>query len=100
MVQWYAFIALPHGYVAWRLMPDLPFGAPAVVVLGTWLAISVVLLPAGFRARRIHRQPLADIVAWAGLVMMGAFSSLFVLTFLRDVALLVASAASGWLPAP
>src|SRR5258706_8083593 len=100
MVQWYAFIALLHGYVAWRLLPDLPFGVPATVALGTWLALSVVLLPAGFGARRIRRQPLADVVAWAGLLMMGAFSSLFVLTFLRDVALLVGSAVSGWLLAP
>jgi uncharacterized protein len=97
MVQWYAFIALLHGYVAWRLLPDLPFGAPATVLLGAWLALSAVLLPAGFGARRIRRQPLADVVAWAGLLMMGAFSSLFVLTFLRDVALLAGGAVSGWL---
>lgn len=100
MVQWYAFIALLHGYVAWRLLPDLPFGVPATVALGVWLAASVVLLPAGFGARWIRRQPLADVLAWAGLLMMGAFSSLFVLTFLRDVALLAGSAASGWLLAP
>jgi predicted MPP superfamily phosphohydrolase len=82
------------------LLPDLPFGVPPTVALGTWLALSVVLLPAGFGARWIRRQPLADVVAWAGLLMMGAFSSLFVLTFLRDVALLIGSAVSGWLLAP
>jgi predicted MPP superfamily phosphohydrolase len=100
MLQWYGFIALLHGYVAWRLLPDLPFGMPAVVALGVWLAASAMLMPAGFAARRMHRQPLADILAWAGLLLMGAFSSLFVLTFLRDVALLAGRAVSGWLIDP
>src|SRR5450631_1218803 len=100
MLQWYGFIALLHGYVAWRLLPDLPFGMPAVVALGVWLAASAMLMPAGFAARRMHRQPLADILAWAGLLLMGAFSSLFVLTFLRDVALLSGRAVSGWLIDP
>jgi predicted MPP superfamily phosphohydrolase len=100
MLQWVAFIALLHGYVAWRILPDLPFGAPAIAALGVWLVASAVLMPLGFAARRIHRQPLADVLAWAGLLLMGAFSSLFVLTFLRDVALLLGTAVSGWLFAP
>jgi predicted MPP superfamily phosphohydrolase len=100
MLQWYGFIALLHGYVAWRLLPDLPFGMPAMVALGVWLAASAALMPAGFAARRIHRPPLANILAWTGLLLMGAFSSLFVLTFLRDVALLAGSSASGWLITP
>jgi hypothetical protein len=100
MMRWIAFIALLHGYVAWRLLPDLPFGAPAVVALGVWLLASAVLMPLGFAARRVHRQPLADLLAWSGLLLMGAFSSLFVLTFFRDIALLLASAASGWVNAP
>ena len=89
MVQWFAFIALLHGYVAWRLLPDLPYGAISVAALSAWLIASTVLMPLGFAARRVHRQPLADLLAWAGLLMMGAFSSLFVLTFLRDLALLL-----------
>src|SRR5437762_174499 len=60
MVQWYAFIALLHGYVAWRLLPDLPFGVPATVALATWLALSVVLLPAGFGVRRVD-VPIANL---------------------------------------
>ncbi len=100
MVQWFAFIALLHGYVAWRLLPSLPFGLPAIVALSSWLAASAVLVPLGFTARRMHRQPLADILAWSGLLMMGTFSSLFVLTFLRDVALLLGHLASGWIAAP
>jgi uncharacterized protein len=100
MVQWFAFIALLHGYVAWRLLPSLPFGVPAVVALSSWLVASAVLVPLGFAVRRMHRLPLADILAWSGLLMMGAFSSLFVLTFLRDVALLLGHLGSGWIAAP
>ncbi|MEI4908067.1 hypothetical protein Q8G40_28700, partial [Klebsiella pneumoniae] len=65
-----------------------------------WLIASTVLMPLGFAVRRVHRQPLADILAWAGLLMMGAFSSLFVLTFLRDLALLLGTAVTGWLVTP
>ncbi len=100
MVQWFAFIALLHGYVAWRLLPDLPYGAISVAALSAWLIASTVLMPLGFAARRVRRQPLADLLAWAGLLMMGAFSSLFVLTFLRDLALLLGTAVSGWLVTP
>jgi uncharacterized protein len=100
MVQWYAFIALLHGYVAWRVLPDLHFGRVATVALSLWLAASAVLVPVGFAARRMRRQPWADILAWAGLLMMGAFSSLFVLTFVRDVALLTGTALRGWVIAP
>ena len=100
MMQWIALIALLHAYVAWRLLPALPFGLAAMLALGVWLLLSLLLIPLGFAARRVQRQPLSDVLAWSGLVMMGAFSSLFVLTVLRDVALLLASAASGWLVAP
>jgi uncharacterized protein len=99
MMQWFAFIALLHGYVAWRLLPSLTFGLPAIVALSVWLTASAVLVPLGFTVRRVQRQPLADIIAWSGLLMMGAFSSLFVLTVLRDVALLLGHAASGWIVA-
>jgi len=100
MVQWYAFIALLHGYVAWRLLPDLPFGMIATVALSLWLAASAVLVPVGFAARRMRRQPWADILAWSGLLMMGAFSSLFVLTFVRDVLLLAGTVLRGWVIGP
>jgi hypothetical protein len=66
MVQWFAFIALLHGYVAWRLLPDLPYGAVSVAALSAWLIASTVLMPLGFAARRVRRQPLADLLAWAG----------------------------------
>ena len=38
-------------------------------------------------ARTIKRQPLGDRLAWVGLLAMGFFSSLLVLTFARDLVL-------------
>jgi uncharacterized protein len=80
-------VALLHLYIGWRLLPQ--FDALPGWVLALGLVASTVLMPLGFLARRIRRKGLSDLVSWAGLVFMGLFSSLFVLTLLRDVALLV-----------
>src|SRR6185295_15651489 len=91
----YLLIFSLHAYVGWRLLPDLPGGIPAVAALAAWLALSAALLPLGLFARRLARQPASDVLAWAGVMAMGSFSSLLVLTIARDVALLVALAI-GW----
>jgi predicted MPP superfamily phosphohydrolase len=57
------------------------------------LAASWLLMPLALRARRASRT--AQRVAFGGLLLMGLFSSLFVLTLLRDAALLV-GAVWGW----
>lgn len=78
---------LLHAYIGWRLVPALA-GAPwaqALLVVG--LLASCGLMPMTLHARRIRRQPLADRLALAGAAFMGLFSSLFVLTVLRDVGL-------------
>ena len=95
MFRLFGFSALIHAYIGWRLLPDMPFAALAAT--GAWLAISTVLIPASLLGRRRYRAPFADRLAWAGLLAIGAFSSLLVLTVLRDVALLFAWAAGGWL---
>ena len=95
MFRLFGFSALIHAYIGWRLLPDMPFAALAAT--GAWLAISTVLIPASLLGRRRNRAPFADRLAWAGLLAIGAFSSLLVLTVLRDVALLFAWAAGGWL---
>ena len=92
MLRLYGLVIALHMYPAWRLLPDLPFGRAGIAVLSIWLIASACLLPLGLFARRIVRQPFADRLAWAGLIAMGSFSSLFVLTFLRDVTLLFALA--------
>jgi predicted MPP superfamily phosphohydrolase len=87
---------LLHAYVAWRVAPALGGGfglAFALLMLG-----SAVLMPMTLLARSVRSQPLADRLAWAGSLAMGLFSSLFVLTLLRDVAMLVLGMASLVLP--
>lgn len=90
LLRRYFPIALLHLYVAARLLPDLlPAGWLAVAALCAWLITSAVLIPFSFMARRTTmRDVRSRVVAWTGLIAMGMFSSLFVLTLLRDVALL------------
>jgi hypothetical protein len=88
-------LLLLHAYVGWRLIPDVPCTEAAVAV-GAWLFASLVLIPVGYSGRRSRRQPLADRLAWAGYLAMGGFSTLFVLTFARDLVLLVATVLDYW----
>jgi predicted MPP superfamily phosphohydrolase len=83
------FIALLHAYIGLRLLPALPLGAAGVCAGLALLALSALLMPAPFLLRAAQRHPAADLLAWAGYLAMGLFSSLFVLTVLRDLALLL-----------
>lgn len=86
----FSLLALLHVYIGARILPSMPV-PPVVQWLGVlWLLASLVLVPAGLLAPSIRQQPLSDRIAWAGLLALGAFSSLFVLTVLRDVMLLAA----------
>ena len=93
-------LLLLHAYVGWRLIPALDFAPPLQWLLGALLLASWLLMPMALLARRIRRQPLSDRLAWTGLLLMGLFSSLFVLTLLRDVLALPLWAASFWWPLP
>ena len=84
-------VALLHGYIGVRLLPDFPGGASVAAAAIFALVASALLIPFGMLARFvIVRQALSDRVSWAGLLAMGYFSSLLVLTALRDVVLLLA----------
>ena len=83
--------ALLHGYIGWRLVPSLDTPWSWVVIAA--LVLSALLMPMGLLARRIHNRSLSDTLTWAGLIFMGLFSSLLVLTLGRDVVLLVAGLA-------
>ena len=89
--------AVLHAYVGWRVAPGLgaPLGQALLVAV---LVLSAVLMPLGLLGSRVLRQPWADRLSWVGLLLMGLFSSLFVLTALRDVALLVLNLAGMVLP--
>lgn len=84
-----------HAYLGWRLLPplDLPPAALALAVAG--LALSACLVPLGLLGRFVTDNPtLADRLSWLGSLAMGLFSSVLVLTLLRDVGLLLAGAPS------
>jgi predicted MPP superfamily phosphohydrolase len=76
-----------HIYVGLRLIPDTPVDTTGRWLMALWLVLSIFLIPLGMLARSIKRQPLGDRLAWVGLLAMGFFSSLLVLTFTRDLVL-------------
>jgi predicted MPP superfamily phosphohydrolase len=80
-------LALLHAYIGSRILPGLQAGAVFTAFGIAWLAASFVLIPAGLLSHAIRRQPLADRVHWAGMLALGMFSSLLVLTFVRDLVL-------------
>jgi predicted MPP superfamily phosphohydrolase len=81
------FLSLP-GYVGWRLLSGLSLG-PVAIAAGIVLLIgSCLFIPFSMRTRALQNRKLADRLAWVGLTAMGFFSSLLVLTLLRDGVLL------------
>jgi len=84
-------LGLFHAYIGWRLMPALPLGNTGMTLGVLLLLASTLLLPLGMLARFLVRQPkLADRITWIGSLTMGLFSSVLVLTLLRDFILLFA----------
>src|SRR5512139_932084 len=80
--------ALLHLYVGWRIAPELPApwqGWAFVAVL----AASAILIPLAFFGRRSRDRARADRFSWAGMLALGAFSTLLPLTLLRDALLLL-----------
>lgn len=88
-----ALSAALHLYMGARLVPALP--PAAGVALGLLLLASAALVPAGLLARRMVRGPGADRLTFVGMVCLGLFSSLLVLTLLRDGLLLTLALAGG-----
>ena len=91
----FVIIAL-HAYIGARLLSDLPGGVAGVVVGIAILAASAWVIPYGFNARQRKSGQAESRRMWAGLLAMGAFSSLFVLTLLRDAVLLGTLALVHW----
>jgi uncharacterized protein len=77
-----------HGLIAWRLLPDLPSGG--ALFLGAMLLVSALLVPQGLLGRQAKTNSWRTALVWTGLLAMGLFSSLLVLTLLRDAVLLAA----------
>ena len=97
LLMLFGLSAALHGWMAFRLLPALAGFPPGQWLFGAVLALSALLLPLGLVARRVAAPALADRLSWAGLLCMGLFSSLLVLTLLRDVSLGALWLADGWL---
>ena len=81
-------ILLLPAYIGWRLLAALSIGP-----IGVWAGIAIlivccVVIPLGVRNRSIANPRLADFLAWIGVLSMGVFSTLLVLTLLREFVLL------------
>jgi predicted MPP superfamily phosphohydrolase len=86
-----------HALIGWRVASDLASIDPALgIALWVVLALSAMLMPMGLLARRVAKPPVSDVLAWMGLLCMGLFSSLLVLTVLREMLLLITQGAD-WL---
>ncbi|UUZ65529.1 metallophosphoesterase [Polaromonas sp. P1-6] len=82
--------ALLHLYIGARLVPGLAALPVGQLMLMGGLVLSALSMPLGLMAQRVARLPLAHVLTWVGLLFMGLFSSLLVLTLARDAALLAA----------
>ena len=89
-MQLFLVSVLLHVYVGARIWPDLPGGAAVGGLFLALLVASAGLMPMVLLARRLQPRAWADRAAWAGSLAMGLFSSLFVLTVIRDIVLLLA----------
>ncbi|MGJ7492674.1 metallophosphoesterase [Variovorax sp. ZT4R33] len=80
--------ALLHVYIGLRLLPALWAPTPAVaLLLLVALVVSAATMPLPFVGLRSRRAPLPNAWRWIGLISMGWFSSMFVLTLVRDAGL-------------
>ncbi len=85
-------LGLLHVYIGLRLLPALPLPMAGRVLGALLLGASFALIPLGLMARSTQdRSPSSERLVLMALIAMGLFSSLFVFTLLRDVALLVAA---------
>jgi len=84
-------LGLLHYYIGSRLLPAFGLSTLPLALAWAGLALSVLLIPASLIARHIARPPLADRLTWAGSIAMGLFSSVLVLTAVRDLALILAA---------
>ncbi len=92
-------LAVLHGYLALRLLPAMDIGLAGTALGVALLAVSAVLVRIGLVAPTLRRSRWSEQMGWAGVLAMGLFSSLFVLTLLRDVLLTILHLAGAGGPA-
>lgn len=99
MIVVWTLSALLHGYVGLRVVPAMSGWPVAAAAFALVLATSALALPLGLRAMRRRGGPAVAVMYRVGMLSLGLFSSLFVLTLLRDAGLLVATALDALWPA-
>ena len=82
-------LGLLHAYIGWRVLPDLGAGATGRAVGALVLIASYGLMVLALVVRFILPRSPAHRFGAPGLFMAGFFSSILVLTLLRDLLLLV-----------
>lgn len=88
-------VALLHVYIGVRLVLPLPVPLAVQCLAVIWLAVSALLVPSSLLARKLS-APWADRLSWVGMLAMGFFSSLLLLTIARDLFLLAPWPESWW----
>jgi len=86
-----SLLVLLHVYIGLRLLPELGLGLGGMLGAAVLLLLSTVLVPVGLLSSSLRRRRWSEQLTWIGLLAMGLFSSLLVLTFVRDLFLLVAA---------
>jgi predicted MPP superfamily phosphohydrolase len=90
MVFFYFLSLSLHALVGWSLLPAFSAGHPVyAIAVGGVLVVSSISLPMGLFAARFVKPPLASVLTWLGLLCMGLFSTLAVLTLGREVLLVL-----------
>ena len=84
-----ALSALLHLYLGLRLLPGLGLEGGSFALGVLLLVLSALLVPTGLVSPRLKRSRWSDQIAWAGLLAMGLFSTVLLLTVVRDLALLL-----------
>jgi predicted MPP superfamily phosphohydrolase len=89
-------LVLVHLYIGLRLLPGMNLGVLGMLAGTILLVTSAVLVRVGLVAPSLRRSRWSEPLTWTGLLAMGFFSSLLVLTVVRDVLLgLLALAGAG-----
>ncbi len=82
-------VSLP-GYIGLRLLPALTSGPVSLVIGVLVLLAACTIIPLSVGLGSMRDRVMADRLAWVGLTAMGFFSTLFIMTLLRDLVLLLA----------
>lgn len=97
LLNFFTITLLLHVYLGLRLLPALGLDAEGMRAGIVLLVLLYGCLLLGLLGRVLELRRLADPMAWIGMLALGLFSSLFVLTVLREFSLIAAWAASALL---